>query len=173
MLQLLFCVETNKKSNTDYVYIKETINEYYDYDRNKISFKPVFMESKTKYKSNKVINSIKAYQQNKDIRSIVIYCIDLDKLDLSPEDQERFMDIQSYCAQKGYEIVWFSRDVEEVFWHKRIDPKEKVRYASNFRAHSLIKKINPEVLAGNDHKQKQTSNILSILDKFLTRKKNV
>ena len=51
--QILLCVETNSKARTDYQYINETIHRFYVNDP-KISYKPIFLESKSMYASNQV-----------------------------------------------------------------------------------------------------------------------
>ena len=38
-VQLIFVVETNKKCNSDWIYIKETIEHFYLYDRIKSQIK--------------------------------------------------------------------------------------------------------------------------------------
>ncbi len=55
--QILFCVESKKKARTDYQYIAETIRRFYKDDR-KISYKPIFLDSKTRYKDNGKLKEI-------------------------------------------------------------------------------------------------------------------
>jgi len=43
-VQLIFVVETNKKCNSDWIYIKETIEHFYLYDRIKVKLSVVYME---------------------------------------------------------------------------------------------------------------------------------
>ncbi len=50
-LQLVFVVETNKKCNSDWIYIKDTIEHFYEYDRTQVKFSPAYMDGKGKYKS--------------------------------------------------------------------------------------------------------------------------
>lgn len=52
-LQLIFVVETNKKCNSDWIYIKDTVEHVYEYDRTQVKFSPVYMDGKGKYKSPK------------------------------------------------------------------------------------------------------------------------
>lgn len=44
--QLIFVVETNKKCNSDWIYIKDTIEHFYQYDRAHTKFSTVYMNGK-------------------------------------------------------------------------------------------------------------------------------
>lgn len=46
-LQLIFAVETNKKCNSDWIYIKDTIEHFYSYERTQVKFSVVYMDGKT------------------------------------------------------------------------------------------------------------------------------
>ena len=50
--QILICVETNKRSNADFVYIKCTLEHYYE-NTKEITYRPVYLESKTRYRDKK------------------------------------------------------------------------------------------------------------------------
>ena len=50
-LQLIFVVETNKKCKSDWIYIKDTIDRFYQYDQAQVKFSPVYMDGKGKYKN--------------------------------------------------------------------------------------------------------------------------
>ena len=41
-LQLIFVVETNKKCNSDWIYIKDTVEHFYEYDRTQVKLSPVY-----------------------------------------------------------------------------------------------------------------------------------
>ena len=49
-LQLIFVVETNKRVNSDWIYIKDTIERFYEYSRTQIKLTPVYMDGRGKYK---------------------------------------------------------------------------------------------------------------------------
>ena len=42
-LQLIFVVETNKKCKSDWIYIKDTIDRFYQYDQAQVKFSPVYV----------------------------------------------------------------------------------------------------------------------------------
>ena len=45
-LQLIFAVETNQKCRSDWIYNKETIEYFYQYDRSHIKLSVVYMDSR-------------------------------------------------------------------------------------------------------------------------------
>ena len=56
-LQLIFVVETNSKSKSDWIYIKDTVERFYQYDQYHVKFTPVYMErGNIKEKRKKLID---------------------------------------------------------------------------------------------------------------------
>ncbi len=49
-IQLIFCVETNKRADTDSIYLSETINHLYLVN-NKTKISKVYLNTKTRYKA--------------------------------------------------------------------------------------------------------------------------
>lgn len=47
-LQMIFCLEANKQSASDYVYIRDTINRFYKLN-NKIKIATIYMNGKSNY----------------------------------------------------------------------------------------------------------------------------
>ena len=58
--QILLCVETNSRARIDYQYISETIKRFYE-DNRKISYKPIFLGSKTKFNDKGKLKEIEKY----------------------------------------------------------------------------------------------------------------
>ena len=84
-IQLIFCVETNKRADTDSIYINEMIHYLYNID-NKVKISKVYMGSKTKYKSKEIIKGINNKKEMYKLGdSIVIYCIDTDQYEMNQE----------------------------------------------------------------------------------------
>ncbi len=54
---IIFCVESNSHSNSDYIYIMETIHRFYKLD-NQINIQKINTGSKTKYNSKEVAKKI-------------------------------------------------------------------------------------------------------------------
>lgn len=168
-VQIILCVETNKKADTDSIYISEVINHLYVMN-NQIKISKVYMDSKSKYKSNRVLKEIEKKIKSFIIgETIVIYCVDTDEYVKNIEHERELQDISQFCDEKGYDLIWFCHDVEDVFLGKKISDSQKVQEAGAFRRKRGIKEIDLNKLSSNV-KGAHTSNILRILDKYLSRK---
>ncbi len=62
-VQLIFCVETNKKADTDSIYISELVNYFYVLN-NQIKISKVYMGTKSKYCSKEIIKEIEKKQKH-------------------------------------------------------------------------------------------------------------
>lgn len=167
-LQLIFVVETDKKCNSDWMYIKDTVEYFYEYERTQIKFSQVYMGGKWKYtKTEKEINKlITQYKSSaKDNQSAVIFCFDCDNYDVEQEDAQFLKASKKYCDEKGYEFVWFCKDIERVYLGKKVNDKEKKSKASNFKEKGLIANVNLNRLSVDSYRA-NSSNIMCILDKF-------
>lgn len=88
-LQLIFVVETNKTCKSDWIYIKDTIDYFFEYDRTAIKLTPVYMDGKGKYKNKEkeISKNIAAYKAGgKGRQTKVIYCFDCDDYNTKQED---------------------------------------------------------------------------------------
>lgn len=166
--RLLFCVETTKNANTDYPYIRSTIDHYYEVTRQTV-LRRICMESKSRYNSKAVQKEIKR-QSGTEKNAHVIYCIDTDDYNTSPEAKAQTDRIRDYCSQNGYDFIFFCRNVEDVFHGKSIPGTDKVKAVRRFRTRNQIETIRTANLQREDY-QPHCSNILNVLDKYLTRKK--
>ncbi len=74
------------------------------------------------------------------------------------------------CNDNNHSFIWFYRDIEEVFLHKSVDNtnKEDVE-AKKFSNLPKLGKVDEKSLSF-DKKIRYKSNILIVLDKYLTRK---
>lgn len=167
-IQLILCVETNKRADTDSIYIAETINHWYTVN-NQTKISKIYMNTKSKYNSKGVLREIdkksKAFVMGK---TKVIYCIDTDQYESDMEQARELNSIIEYCKEKNCDVIWFCHDIEEVFLGKKISDSQKVRAAA-FRRKKKIEEIQDNKLSYNE-KCAYTSNILSVLDKYLPRK---
>ena len=123
----------------------------------------VFQENPKKQKE--IGKYIKAYPED----TTVIYFKDLDDYDTNYETKKLFEDIKKYCETHAYELVFFCRDVEEVYLGKRVNDKDKVNEVKRFKSKKMIEAVLPQNLSQNEYKI-NGSNILNVLDKFWTRK---
>ena len=166
--QILLCVETNKNSRTDYVYIESTIKKYYIDDR-KIVYRPIFLDTKTKYKAKDKVREIRKKIKEFPGETVVIYFIDVDDYDVSFETQKLYNDIESYCKENAYEFVFFYRDVEDVYIGNQVSSSDKIRSAQMFKVKRGIDSVDESRLSSKTHR-KHSSNILIVLDKYWNRK---
>ena len=77
-MQLIFVVETNKDVQSDWIYIKETLENLYRIERSVIKLSPVYMNGRGNY--SKKLNEIKSLEKkfkamSDESRSHVIYCL--------------------------------------------------------------------------------------------------
>lgn len=166
--QLIFCVETTEKAQTDVIYIKEVRDKYYK-DTNQITINYVYMDSKNRYNNKNVTGKINRLIKDYAGKSHVFLCIDTDKFDSEAADRKMFETISNYANDKQYELIWFCHDVEEVFIGSSVHNSDKIKAAAKFRSNNGIKKVEEsklKALKPNVHK----SNILRVLDKYLERK---
>lgn len=119
---LLIIVETRKGANTDDIYIKETIKRFYP-GIHDFTPKFIYMESKGAHSSTKVNHEIKEYISYSNVVGIIL-CIDLDDYDTSMTDKNLNDKIKVYCQKKKYDLVWFCKNVEDVFYFN-IDVEKK------------------------------------------------
>ena len=166
--QILMCVETNKQSDTDTVYISCTLSHYYE-DSKKISRKIVHLGSKTKYCDRKIRQEINKLTRGFPGETRVIYFVDTDNYTVKPEDRELLERIKAYCSQQNYDLVMFINDIEDVFWGEQCADTEKRKKAQQFRMKKMIDFVNETSLSSTDMTRHQ-SNILSVLDKHFVRK---
>ena len=166
--RLLFCMESNSQAKTDYQYIKATIQRFYADDK-KVAYRQEYLGSKTRYKEPAVQKKIKEFQKYNKENSHIIYCIDTDDSDVSPVTNKLLKQIQNYCKINGFDLILFCRDIEDVYWGKRISGNEKVQMSIKFKANKRIQEVQEKQLRKNGDKP-HSSNILTVLDCYFTRK---
>lgn len=166
-LQLIFVVEANKKSKTDWIYIKETIDRFYKYDVAHLKLSAVYMEGKNKYLSKvKEVNLLISQYSVASANNVtkVIYCFDCDDYDSNPVDKEFLEKTQEFCKANSYEYVWFCKDIERVYLGKKVEDGHKNSEATRFKANKLIDGVSQSRLNGKSISHNM-SNILRVLDK--------
>ncbi|MCI7097630.1 MAG: hypothetical protein MR966_01705 [Lachnospiraceae bacterium] len=167
-LQLIFVVETNKKCNSDWIYIKDTLEHFYKYERTQVKFSVVYMNGKGNYKKKeKEIKTLisKYSSTSTNNRSKVIYCFDCDEYNSNPNDSEFLKNAQKYCNDREYDFVWFCKDIEQVYIGKRVDDSQKKKESATFKAKKLITNVDSKRLSAKKY-QINTSNIMRILDQY-------
>jgi hypothetical protein len=167
-MQLIICVETNSSCNSDYLYISALLHHRYSFASPQPKLTPIYLSGKTHYadKESKINYYKNAYQGI----SHVIFCLDTD-LD-APASLDN-PSIEKYCQTRGYDLVWFNRDVEEVFLGHQIGhttalkKKEAERFARNNGIAHLpqfdVEQPFPLIHGG-------LSNFAIVFDQYLTKK---
>lgn len=171
-LQLIIVMETNPKAKTDWVYIKETIDAFYEVDQAHVKLSPVYMNGKGKYKSKEkeVIGLINKYNfSSKNNKSVVLYCFDCDEYDSDNADKEFITKAEKFCNDNNYDFAWFCKDIERVYWGKKVEDKEKQKESVVFKTKKVIKTVNVERLSKKSF-ENNSSNIMAVLDRYLVRK---
>ena len=167
-VQMIFCVETNKKADTDWIYLTEILRHKYVIN-NQIKITKVNMGTKSKYNSKEVMKEVQTKITDFVIgTSKVFYCIDTDSYESCYEQQKELEDIKKFCAKNGYELIWFCHDVEEVFLGKQVSDSQKTKAAADFRRKGMIANVDVAKLKA-EHPRKNSSNILGVLDQYLQR----
>lgn len=160
---IILCVESNKKSRTDYIYIDAAIKAFLKQNR-KIIYKPIFLDNKYKYNDKKKVKEINDLKKSFCGNTKVVYCIDVDDYDTKPEDKACLEQIKKYCDDNAFDFVFFSKDVEDVFWGKQVPDNEKVKKAAEFVRKMLIYSVVEKKLRYETYIQ-HCSNLLNILEK--------
>ena len=120
------------------------------------------------YTDNGKIKEINSLIRQFPGETTVIYCIDTDDYDTSPETKAVNDAIEKYCSDNGYELVFFCKDVEDVFIKKTVSKAEKIRSAEVFNRKSMIKDVDEKRLRHTEP-ARHCSNILCVLDKYLDK----
>ena len=150
-LQLIFVVETNKTCKSDWIYIKDTIDYFFEYDRTAIKLTPVYMDGKGKYKNKEkeISKNIAAYK----LRLIIF-----------------LKKVRQYCAEQKYDFVWFCKDIERVYTGKKVNAVDKKKKSEEFKKKKQISGVKVDKLSAAEY-QENTSNILRILEQYLDMKR--
>lgn len=171
-LQLIFVVETNSKCKSDWIYIKETIDTFFEYDLAHVKLSTVYLNGKGNYRTKeKEIESLKAQYKAgaKDNRSQVILCLDCDDYDTKNEDKEFLENVEKYCKANSIDFVWFCKDIEQVYLGEKVPDSKKKDESARFKAKKMIGKVDLLRLTADTYK-KNTSNIVNVLRKYLKEK---
>lgn len=168
-IQLIIAVEANKESKSDYRYIDPFIKRYFKIGTNKISY--VYMGSKRNYSDkgikNQITSLINSYRKTGE--SHVIYCFDTDDFSVSPEHQVNDEKIKKDLVHDS-DIVWFNRDIEEVFINRRLENSEKKSKSIDFLAKGLIKSVSYQLFTyEDDFVGKRRSNLGVVISKYLEK----
>ncbi len=173
--QLILVMETDKHSKSDYMYLRSFIDHFFLIDQH-TKICPVYLNGKRNYNNAGIIKIIKKeqklfYDSFSDGLSHVVYCYDTDDLDFNQDDQNFDKQISEFCESNGYFLVFFCRDIEEVFSGSRINKSDKRKTAESFYRGGKIKNIIIDKFK-SEKKRKTYSNLYLVLAKLLPEKNN-
>lgn len=167
---ILICVETTKEAKTDSIYIDKTLKYVYNID-NETKIEYEYLTSKTKYNDKGIKRKIE--RKIKDFsEATIVYCLDSDDIFANPETAVLNKKIEEYCKLEGYRIVWFCRDIEEVFLHRRVGSTDKLSEAAKFNAQKGIGVATAGLLGRTNVIKEKTSNFTCVFDKFFDKKQS-
>ena len=165
-MQLIFIVEANNDSQSDYLYISETVKKYYNVLGHKLT--PVYLEGKGNYNKKKKKEEINKNIAKYDGPTHVFMCYDIDNQNKPTYSLNPL--IEKYAEDNGYELIWFYEDIEQVYLGESVSNNVKTLKAKQFVAHKLIDGVQIISLNQTTKSRKKSSNILLILDKYLEKK---
>lgn len=166
---IVLCMESNNKSQTDYPYIIKTLKTFYNI-KDGIYFSRCFMGGKGNYNSRAVKSQISQLKSMNTCECFeVVYFIDLDNYISDPNDVILNEDIKRYCEENGYKLVWFCKNIEEVYWHQQVHDSDKIKYAKKFNQNDNLQLATNQTLASNAISL-QKSNFLKIFNDLLETK---
>ena len=168
-IQLIFVVESDERSRSDYIYIRGLMERQYSISSsNKIKISSVFMKGKGNYKGtrirNEVLKLMKSYAHLGETH--VLFCFDTDNYDSDSTDKKALVEEEAYCRKYGYEFVWFCHDIEEVFWGESVPNSEKTKKAKQFAIRNIV---NDLCVADFQAEEKacHRSNLLLVVERCL------
>jgi len=168
---LIFVMETSAPGKSDHVYIQTVLDHFFIYKD--VTILNVFLDGKRNYSSKKTLSIIGNYQsmlRSQAIDSSVIYFIDTDSASFDYDQGSFFSNVSSFCKTKGFGLVWFCKNVENVFLGKEANAiGSKLKAAKDFVRTSGINSI-PKTALSQTAIKANGSNILLILSKYLPLK---
>lgn len=173
-MQIILICECDSKSRSDYHYIKATIDKNYDLREKNIKLSPIYLAGKGNWnKKERQINDYRSkYRSTGGTK--VIFCLDYDDPKKTNNSIAKNNEIEKYCEQKDYELVWFNGNIEQVFLGRDIRKSEKVKEAEKFLSSRKIKTFDTNKLSINKITLKiKGSNLLVVLDKLIGNTRRV
>ena len=117
--------------------------------------------------NNQITSLINSYRKTGE--SHVIYCFDTDDFSVSPDHQANDEKIKKELV-RNCDIVWFNRDIEEVFIGSRLENAEKKSKSIDFLAKGLIKSVSYQLFTYEyDFVGKRRSNLVVVISKYLEK----
>jgi len=178
-LQIIQVLETSDKDKSDDLYLNAIFRRFFsklDLEGNEVTIQSIFLEGKQNYNSDEVIDQINSYTSMFNCwddapgKTVVIYFIDTDGVRLDYDPNSYFGNLVRFCNEKNFELVWFSKNSENVFLGLEPDQvSSKTEAAKQFLINNKIFDLDKNKLA-KENLEVGCSNILTILSKYLKQK---
>lgn len=182
-LMLLIIVESKGSEGdggepkSDQIYFSEIRRRFYTNFSNdfegEVTIQTIPLGGKQNYKDEKIQKRIQneiAIGKSYGMHVVPIYLIDSDSIAKTFKEGSFFANLQSYCDNRGYELIWFCKNVENVFLGIEPNQINKIEEAKKFARANGIFSI-PEQKLKKRQNEYGCSNALLVLDKYLIRKK--
>jgi len=173
-IQLIFCLETCSTAKTDQMYLIELIKRFYPaiIESSYVKREYVFLSGKSNYNNHKIrkdINKrVKEYKDTIGGQTVIVYLLDKDKFDSVPEDRDFIIEVDNYCTDNGFELIWFVRNIEHVLLGQKIESNKKVIIASRFKSSQSINGVDKAKLSCIVPNRNESSNFIVIMDKIIS-----
>lgn len=178
-LQLIFLVETSEDDKADNIYIRSVIDKYFLFLNDKydgeVNILTYCLKGKQHYNDKKTIDYINNKTRmfasyNEGAVTAAIYFMDTDSVETEYKKGSFFSNVQEFCKEHGFELVWFCKNVENVFLNKEVDQVDnKTESAKEFAINNKIRSIKQANLSKNMIEY-GCSNIILVLGKYLKNK---
>lgn len=165
--QLIICVETNRKCESDKIYLDLALKYFFSSEiaMYKIKLEYIFMDGKGNYSSKRVNKEIQSKINKYTGDTKVLFAFDTDRFETNPEDKNFLEQAKREIERNEYYMSWFCHDIEEVFLSEKY-VENKLQRARKF-ARSQIHwcQIEPKLKANKFSVGK--SNILLVVENIL------
>lgn len=167
--QLIFCVETTAKSQSDQFYIDALLHHYYELEPHKISY--VYMGGKHNYRHTHTLRAIHQLKQAFAVtggqNNHVLYVLDKDHNTTDYRDATFEKTVRRYIHQRDEHLIWFVRTIEDVMHGHILSKKEKKAAALTFLRKNQIHQVKPTHLkASQNVNAPHKSNILTVINQL-------
>ena len=176
---LIFVIETTESNDSDKMYISKYLNTRFPQlaSKSDIVVNWVYLNGKANYKKANIEKKIKYYESryltyhpgSKDLH--VLYCIDIDAVDTNKDNVKQNKEINEYCSNNGFHLIWFNKTIEHAFLGRLVhQAKNKKAEAMKFYKRQLSSDEccnSKYLLKCVNETQLQTSNIGFVLGEII------
>lgn len=166
---VIFLTESEK--DIDWTYINDFLKRFFDVTSDhKILNIP--LKGKTRYNDKGTIKKINQACKKYEAygHPNIILCVDVDKENIK-DIQDLNEQIEVFCTNNNWNLVWFNEDIEELFLGRKIYDNKKFTKAKAFKKQQKIQEISKNKFQTKDpRKHKASSNLFTVLQSFFDEK---